>query len=215
MPIPAAIIPAAKMLGTAATRATGQALTRNAARGATNAASKAGTNALARNSGRTAANIGRQSVSARTVTPKKVPSHFASSVNPARFNFSNLKPSLNRLPTSQQTLNFCNKAFQRADQSGLLDIATEVGTNALIQKLTQSKPDSHAPSDYMPSNGSEENDGLSASEKHPLLSAAIGVATSSIMGQIQNALSEYQNQSSGSAQFSEPTINLDENGLRR
>ncbi|VUD40274.1 hypothetical protein TDB9533_00057 [Thalassocella blandensis] len=222
MPVPAAAIPAAaKLLSTAATRATGQALSRGAAKGATNAASKAGSNALAKSSAKTASSVCKQTGATRMVAPKKLPSRLATPANLGRPSGLAPKPMFNKLPSSQQMLNFCNKAFQKADQFGILDMATELGTNALLQKLTSKPSETQANGE---SGANAHNDrfdivngesSAASDNSHPVLSAVLNGVASSVLGQIQHALSEHQNTSQHSANFSEPTINLDENGLRR
>lgn len=235
---------AARLIGTAATRAGGRAATK----GAANATTRTAANSVAK---RSASNIARQGGTARLITPKKVPTRVGSPAISRQLAHSSrplsLKPLQNHLPTGKQMQEFCSKAYQRADQAGLVDLSIDVGAELAAQSLMQKMIQHNQHSAALDSSINELNlpslpqqpDEASVPASNTMssidFSNSFADSAASVLGQINDLLKQYDALSSqareeqsqagslhnsdtahlNSSDFSEPTIRLDENGLRR
>ena len=225
MPIPAAAIPAAaRVVGSAATHATGRS------------AAKTGANSIAKTSIRSANSVCQHTGTTRLVTPKKIPSHLATPSSPVKPHSLPLQPFQNGIPNSQQMLNICNNIYSKADQLGVVDLTAELAANSLVQKMMQNKPkDFNPPSEstqsvrprkerivtpdtaIRPSQAGiiSPTNGVNTQTQAVDFSASMLNSSMSVINQIKDLLQDFQDQTNQSDHFSEPTINLDPNGLRK
>ena len=212
MPIPTAIPAAVRLSGSIGTRL------------AERTAARAGAAPVAKSLPRFGTSVCRQTGTTRVVTPKKIPSHLSTPNGGIRPSSLPIKPFQSRLPNTQQMQNFCKSIYNKADELGLVDLALELAADHLKNTINQhrvaspnieSTNSSTTMGETSPAVSSSGNDTISRPPQQADFSSSMAYSSASVINQIRDLLGKYQAEMEQSPDFSEPTVDLDESGLRR